>query len=82
MAVARYFSEGEHLFTRASALQIDAKKDAIRGAKKDLKDAKSDYKARRSETAKTLATFFIWDFQNSLALSNSCILIGAMMGLI
>lgn len=34
------------------ALQIDAKKDAIRVAKKDLKAAKADHKAQKTERAR------------------------------
>jgi len=34
--------------------KIDAKKDLVRAAKKDLKDAKSDYKASKSAAAKIL----------------------------
>jgi hypothetical protein len=33
-------------------LQIDAKKDAIKEAKKGVKDAKADYKAMKSERTK------------------------------
>lgn len=45
----------DHMLLVASILciwQIDAKKDAIRVAKKELKDAKSDYKAKHSESAR------------------------------
>lgn len=45
----------DHVLLVASILciwQIDAKKDAIKVVKKELKDAKSDYKAKHSESAR------------------------------
>jgi len=39
-------------FNVAATFQIDAKRDAVQDAKREVKKAKADYKAQKTETAR------------------------------